>query len=219
MIAFIHDHRETYGVEPIRKMLPTAPRPTMLLPRDGRSRQAAGQGSFGCSAKSRDPARVRGRGDPPARPVAVFRGRHPRMGRPVQTRRLPEPIGTIPPGEAEARDSAQTEIQTLAAWPEPNRPRETRGGSDLDSDGVSFDTRGAGRPRPAARAPASLAPPWPSRYADPEDEQARRGSTAPIASRPGAMAAQSQPFVHRARAHRQGAHAGDGEKLALVTDP
>ena len=44
-------------------------------------------------------------------------------------RRLLEPIGNIPPAEAEARYYAQTEAQTLAASPNPNSLRETRGGS------------------------------------------------------------------------------------------
>ena len=45
------------------------------------------------------------------------------------TQRLLEPIGNIPPAEAETRYYAQTEAQALAAQPNPNSLRETRGGS------------------------------------------------------------------------------------------
>lgn len=44
-------------------------------------------------------------------------------------RRLLEPIGNIPPAEAETRYYAQIEAQALAAQPNPNSLRETRGGS------------------------------------------------------------------------------------------
>jgi transposase InsO family protein len=45
------------------------------------------------------------------------------------TRLLLEPIGNIPPAEAEARDYAQTEAQALAARPKLNPLRKTRRGS------------------------------------------------------------------------------------------
>ncbi len=42
-------------------------------------------------------------------------------------RRLLEPIGNVPPAEAEARYYAQIEVQALAALSKPNRLRKTRG--------------------------------------------------------------------------------------------
>src|SRR5918994_503611 len=45
------------------------------------------------------------------------------------TRRLPEPIGNIPPAEAESRYHEIGEILSLAAYPKPNRLRKTRCGS------------------------------------------------------------------------------------------
>src|SRR4029453_9891741 len=46
--------------------------------------------------------------------------------------RLLEPIGNVPPAEAEARYYAQDEALALAALPKPNRLRETRHGSIRD---------------------------------------------------------------------------------------
>ncbi len=45
------------------------------------------------------------------------------------TRRLLEPIGNVPPADAEARYFTQVETQTLAARPKPTGLRETRSGS------------------------------------------------------------------------------------------
>ena len=44
-------------------------------------------------------------------------------------RRLLEPIGNIPPAEAEQRYYAMLEQPAIAAWLEPNGLRQTRGGS------------------------------------------------------------------------------------------
>lgn len=58
-----------------------------------------------------DQRALQSRVDPSARALAVVRGRRvrdPRMGRLVNNRRLLEPIGNIPPAEAEA--------STMPAW-------------------------------------------------------------------------------------------------------
>jgi len=47
-------------------------------------------------------------------------------------RRLLEPIGGIPPAEAEARYYAQLKHAALAAWLKPTSLRQTRGGSHAD---------------------------------------------------------------------------------------
>src|SRR5689334_14567427 len=44
-------------------------------------------------------------------------------------RRLLEPIGNIPPAEAEARYYAQLEGPAMAAWPKQTGLRQIRGGS------------------------------------------------------------------------------------------
>jgi len=46
-------------------------------------------------------------------------------------RRLLEPIGNIPPAEAEANDYAAGNSLAMAAFLKPNRLRQNRGGSDL----------------------------------------------------------------------------------------
>ncbi|GJD86397.1 hypothetical protein HPGCJGGD_4303 [Methylobacterium haplocladii] len=57
------------------------------------------------------------------------------------TRHRLEPIGNLPPAEAEARYFAQTDVQALAARPKPNGLRETRSGShqppQIDRDTLS----------------------------------------------------------------------------------
>ena len=76
---------------------------------------------------------LQSRGDLAARAVAQLRGgrvRHARMGRLVQQRRLLEPIGNIPPAEAEARYYAQIDGSrhggvTQPKWPPANPGRFT----------------------------------------------------------------------------------------------
>lgn len=66
-------------------------------------------------------------------------------------RRLPEPIGSIPPAEAEARYYAQIERPAMAAWLKPDGLRNSRRGARLDR---RSDTR-IGRLR-RKRGPARL---------------------------------------------------------------
>lgn len=49
-----------------------------------------------------------------------------------------EPIGDMPPAEAEARYSARAEVQALAACPKPNGLGETRRGSRVKAPASSF---------------------------------------------------------------------------------
>ena len=61
MIAFIDDHRQAYGVEPICKVLPIAPSTYHAhLARRARSLPSARQGPPRRRSEGRDPARVRG---------------------------------------------------------------------------------------------------------------------------------------------------------------
>ena len=61
MIAFIDDHRQAYGVEPICKVMPIAPSDLSCPCRKaGRSRQAIGAGAAGRDPQGRDPACLRG---------------------------------------------------------------------------------------------------------------------------------------------------------------
>ena len=61
MIAFIDDHREAYGVEPICKVLPIAPSTYHAhVARRADPATAAGAGAAGRGSEGRDPARVRG---------------------------------------------------------------------------------------------------------------------------------------------------------------
>jgi putative transposase len=58
MVAFIDDHREEYGVEPICEVLPIAPSTYYAHKAAGRSRRSARAGAAGRAAEGRDPARV-----------------------------------------------------------------------------------------------------------------------------------------------------------------
>ena len=61
MIAFIDEHRDAYGVEPICRVLPIAPSTYHAhAARRADPDQAAGPSQAGCGAHGRDPARVRG---------------------------------------------------------------------------------------------------------------------------------------------------------------
>jgi hypothetical protein len=70
---------------------------------------------------------VQGRGNPSARAVAVLRGgrvRHAGMGDWFNHRRLLEPIGNVPPAEAEARDHAQGRGPSLGRLIQTKQPPE-----------------------------------------------------------------------------------------------
>ena len=91
MIAFIDAHRENYGVEPICKVLPIAP--------------------------STYHARIAGRRDPTKLSARARRDEFATLEWVdwFNNRRLLEPIGNIPPAEAEARYYVQIGEPALAA--------------------------------------------------------------------------------------------------------
>ena len=103
MIAFIDDHRGVHGVEPIREVLPIAPF------------------TYHAHVAQRiDPTRcsARARRDATLMPVIerVFDGNFGAYGvRWFNHRKIPEPIGNIPPAAAEARYYAALEQPALAA--------------------------------------------------------------------------------------------------------
>ena len=59
MIAFIDDHREAHGVEPICEVLPIARRPTGAYGDAPRSREGLGEGAARCGFARENPARLR----------------------------------------------------------------------------------------------------------------------------------------------------------------
>ena len=109
MIAFIDDHREAYGVEPICKVLPIAPSTYRAH-----------------AAKRADPAKLSARAKQDAIRKIIHRRGPWRSFEAVEfatlewvdwfnNRRLLQPIGNIPPAEAEARYYAQIEQCDIAA--------------------------------------------------------------------------------------------------------
>jgi transposase InsO family protein len=91
MIAFIDDHRAVYGVEPICNLLPIAP------------------------SRRDDQRPLQGRRHSPPRTVASFETVEFATLTWFNNRRLLQPIGNIPPAEAEARYYAMINQQKLAA--------------------------------------------------------------------------------------------------------
>jgi putative transposase len=114
MIAFIDDHREVHGVEPICKVLPIAP--STYHDHVARRRDPA---RLSIRAKRHDALRVSTR---PRSSIDAVRGalwkrrvRHARWVDWFNNRRLLEPIGNIPPAEAEARYYAMLQQPAMAA--------------------------------------------------------------------------------------------------------
>jgi len=93
MIAFIDAHRAVHGVEPICRVLQIAPSTTPMPPG----------------------GRIRPRRRGPWRSLEAVEFATLEWVDWFNHRRLLEPIGNIPPAEAEARDYAQTEDVARAA--------------------------------------------------------------------------------------------------------